>query len=409
MFSPSLRWVAALVFIAPTLLAALEESPDRASLESLAMSTGSVGSPPRALTEGEATNWLKGRELFERSWTEQQGLGAPGFNAQSCAACHKDPVVGGASGNDLNVVGFHGMPGYTQSSLVMTCGGRRPDSVDQQARMRSMRDRAKEKGPAFIPFTETQAPSILGLGLIETISDELILSREDPDDLDHDGIRGVARQVKVGAREEVGRFGWKARTPNLTDFVCMALGGEVGITAPDQGRGFGLAKDGDSTDDPELSQEHFDALAFYVRHLAAPQVDDSLSYQAQIGERLFEEAACSKCHVPVLEGTDGPVELYSDLLLHEVLPALEFETKQQKAISRFQHSRHGGREPEPPGFRTPPLWGVSETAPYMHDGRSATLLDAIRAHEGEAKASREHFESLEEVDQQALVAFLESL
>ena len=34
--------------------------------------------------------WLANRDLFERSWTEEQGLGAPAFNAQSCAACHKD-------------------------------------------------------------------------------------------------------------------------------------------------------------------------------------------------------------------------------------------------------------------------------------------------------------------------------
>jgi len=397
MFSLSLHCVAAFA-LAPSVFAAPGTGSNLAPV-------GSVGGPSRALSEEEATAWLAGRELFERSWTEQQGLGAPSFNAQSCAACHKDPVVGGASGNQLNVIGIHRQPGYGKPRMELVCGnGPRPESIDQQARLKEFRAHVAENGRGQVLFIETQAPTILGLGLLEAIPVEEILSREDPGDLDHDGIRGIARRIKVGTTEEIGRFGWKARTPHLTDFVCMALAGEVGLTAPDQGRGFGLAEDADSTQDPELSQEHFDTLAFFVGHLAAPRHDDdAMTYQAQLGEKLFEQAACSKCHVPVLNGADGPVQLYSDLLLHEVLPS----PARGKRIEIIRSSRRV--ELEPPGFRTPPLWGVRETAPYLHDGRAATLLDAIRAHEGEASASRERFEGLEEIDQQALIAFVESL
>jgi cytochrome c peroxidase len=38
-------------------------------------------------------------------------------------------------------------------------------------------------------------------------------------------------------------------------------------------------------------------------------------------------------------------------------------------------------------WRTPPLWGVRDSAPYLHDGRADTLEQAIALHAGEAQAS----------------------
>ena len=35
-----------------------------------------------------------------------------------------------------------------------------------------------------------------------------------------------------------------------------------------------------------------------------------------------------------------------------------------------------------------PLWGLADSAPYLHDGRALTIDDAIRAHGGEAQAAR---------------------
>ncbi|MEL7267584.1 MAG: di-heme oxidoredictase family protein, partial [Planctomycetota bacterium] len=57
-------------------------------------------------------------------------------------------------------------------------------------------------------------------------------------------------------------------------------------------------------------------------------------------------------------------------------------------------------------FRTPPLWGVASTAPYMHDGRCDTLMDAILMHEGEAEASQRSFTGMPRADQEAIIAFL---
>jgi CxxC motif-containing protein (DUF1111 family) len=60
-------------------------------------------------------------------------------------------------------------------------------------------------------------------------------------------------------------------------------------------------------------------------------------------------------------------------------------------------------------WRTPPLWGVRDSAPYMHDGRAETLLEAIVIHEGEAQRTRDRFLNLSLSDRHALLAFLETL
>jgi len=60
-------------------------------------------------------------------------------------------------------------------------------------------------------------------------------------------------------------------------------------------------------------------------------------------------------------------------------------------------------------FRTPPLWGIRHSAPYMHDGRARGLREAILAHESEGQASSDAFVLLSESEQSALIAFLRDL
>lgn len=60
-------------------------------------------------------------------------------------------------------------------------------------------------------------------------------------------------------------------------------------------------------------------------------------------------------------------------------------------------------------WRTPPLWDVGSTAPYMHDGRATTLLEAIAMHGGESETSRKRFMAMSIQDRMAVISFLESL
>ncbi len=60
-------------------------------------------------------------------------------------------------------------------------------------------------------------------------------------------------------------------------------------------------------------------------------------------------------------------------------------------------------------FMTENLWGVGSTAPYLHDGRAASLSEAILEHGGEAQTARDNFVGASLTAQQHLIAFLNSL
>jgi cytochrome c peroxidase len=62
-----------------------------------------------------------------------------------------------------------------------------------------------------------------------------------------------------------------------------------------------------------------------------------------------------------------------------------------------------------PFFITPRLWGISDTAPYLHDGRALTLREAIVAHDGEGAFASANFSALSSGDQDALLTYLDSL
>jgi len=355
-----------------------------------APSLGEPGGPGRVLSPAEFTQWIRGRKLFDQPMHRSRGLGLPNMNADSCRGCHQDPAVGGAGGLELNV-----------SRAAFDNGGAGPyaDIPGGQA--------FSKLYPSYVPgreeydplqadvFEQRQTPSLLGSGLIDSISDAEILAHEDPGDVDMDGVRGVARIVPVGAGSEVGRFGWKAQIPHLEDFVRDAMGGELGMTTPDDGRGFAFVSDGDPVADPEISEPEVDDVAFFLQELGPPLRTFSSDPDVLLGEALFSSIGCAKCHRPTLMGTAGPVPLYSDLLLHDV-------------------SKPSFRGMSEPGadvgfYRTPPLWGIGDTAPYMHDGSAETLAAAILAHFGEGNSARFGYLGLPVPNQAALIAFLNDL
>src|SRR5207245_6063048 len=60
-------------------------------------------------------------------------------------------------------------------------------------------------------------------------------------------------------------------------------------------------------------------------------------------------------------------------------------------------------------WRTPPLWGLRDSAPYLHDGRADTISAAIHGHEGEGYDSAQKFEHLSRAERQQVEFFLLSL
>jgi CxxC motif-containing protein (DUF1111 family) len=55
------------------------------------------------------------------------------------------------------------------------------------------------------------------------------------------------------------------------------------------------------------------------------------------------------------------------------------------------------------------LWGLRDSAPYLHDGRAATVDEAIRWHGGQAFDSREAYRELSDSGREAVLTFLSTL
>ena len=350
---------------------------------------GTEGGPAFELSAGELATWVSGRRIFDRDFHSENGLGLPDFNGDSCRGCHNRPEIGGAGGLDVNVSRF-GQDNGGAGPFVAPPEGqlnhrfRRPDTPGRE-----------DPSPAADVFEQRQAPSVFGLGLIQLVPESEILANEDPNDLNGDGIFGYARFVDINGTMELGRFGWKCGVPNLTDFSNDALTQELGITIPDNSRGFGSTSDNDPIADPEITASEISDLTFYMSNLAAPPRTGSTSPLVSNGEVIFQQLGCATCHVPTLNSSVGPISPYSNFLLHNVAPP----------------GFRGMVEPNAPAgyYRTPPLWGISKTAPYMHDGSAASIYDAIAAHAGEAAGVTAAFNALSAGDLDALLAFLNDL
>ncbi len=344
---------------------------------------GDYGGPDRELTSAELEQFLRGREVFDRDITKTAGLGTA-FNGDSCRACHFDPVIGGSGPSDVDV---------TRQAIIENGAFVEPPP-GTMAHHQSLDPLRPDVDPNSNFFELRQTPPIFGFGLIDQIPDATILAHEDPNDDDQDGIHGVAHKLDDG---RIGRLGWKANVPSTAEFARDGLSNEVGVTLADQaGLTFGFATDADGVADPEMGVSDIEDLVFYMTHLAPPPRSSTDSALESTGEQVFSQVGCAKCHVPEMKTQDGtPVRLYSDLLLHDVLPDGAYGIVAGKAGMR--------------AFRTSPLWGLAKSAPYMHNGRAFTVQDAIAAHDGEATQVRDAYDALSSSDRDALIAFLKSL
>jgi CxxC motif-containing protein (DUF1111 family) len=342
---------------------------------------GDLGGPERELTPWERDLWKQGRDKFDRMTAPSfdSGLGAH-FNADSCRSCHDQPVLGGAGRGDVNVLLMGSPPGEPLEFSPL--GGVLPRSVITRVRPFGL--------PGAVDVVEPRnAPSLLGLGELERLPAAVILALADPDDADGDGVSGRARILGDG---RLGRFGWTARVPTVLDFTADALLGEMSITVETRYTDYTSNDDGDWYGDPELNDRGLLEMGFYLAHLSPPPGGGGDASAISRGRGHFGDFGCDGCHVPDL----GGLAAYTDLLLHDIAdPAGPL----------------AGREPEvlPTEFRTPPLWGVVDTAPYLHDGSAATMAAAIRGHHGEGAAARELFEAASQSDRDDLVVFLGSL
>lgn len=301
-----------------------------------------------------------------------------------------------------------------------------------------------------IEITQRSTPALHGAGLIDRVPASLIINTARRQRKLHRGISGRVSQTPLG---QVGRFGWRGQTATLHDFVLGACANELGLAVPsiDQPddiefdksekrwkvsfasklRGFpsggGNPFGGGQTDQNlDLTEEQCKSLTAFVASLPAPHQARKLSLplakEVARGERLFAKVGCAVCHVPDMKPAIG---IYSDLLLHDMGPKLADplaaipEINGKTAPGFTGVTGYYGSEALPQiakittnvmqEWRTPPLWGVADSAPYLHDGRAPTLDAAIHWHGGEARGSLRKYKRLSKLDQRRIVIFLESL
>ena len=269
--------------------------------------------------------------------------------------------------------------------------------------------------PDNLLISPRAAPPMTGLGLLESIAEADILSREDPEDENGDGISGRANRVwdKASETTVLGRFGWKAAEPNILQQSMGAFAGDMGLTStlspqtdctPEQQCG-AFPNGGDK----EVSDKVANFIAFYSASLAVPTRREMDDPEVQQGAELFNQLNCAGCHTPTYttakverEDLSGQVIWpYTDMLLHDMGPGL--------ADGRDEFLAEGNE------WRTPPLWGlglaqqVNANAGFLHDGRARTPEEAILWHAGEATASADQYRLLPAAERRALQRFLNSL
>lgn len=111
-----------------------------------------------------------------------------------------------------------------------------------------------------------------------------------------------------------------------------------------------------------------DAYLKSLRTVPSPYlVDGELSDLAKEGRKIFEKLNCTECH-------SGPY--YTDLKMHRIGEDIEFEK----------------------GWDTPTLREVWRTAPYLFDGRAATMEEVFEIHKHgiDKKVSKKEIKALTE-------------
>ena len=374
-----------------------------------------------------------------------------GPDANSCAACHNLPRVGGAGDNVTNVfvdaenhqfVDFSGGAGDGfRTDLTLQTVGPERNSVSlfgsgliemlaremtfdlQSTRDLALRD-ARESGQEITKSLSTKG---VDFGYITVRPDGTI---------DTSAVEGVDSDLIIKP------FHQKGAIVSLREFAVKGMNNHHGMQATERFRD-GIDVDGDGYVD-ELTRGDLTALVVFMATLPVPgevlPSDPAARAAAERGEELFASIGCNSCHRSTLRlespfftepnpfnppgklklsdvsrplsvdlTAEGPgpfltlepdgsllVPAFTDLKRHDMGPALDNEAVRQNGIATEE-------------WLTRKLWGVASEAPFLHHGRATLISEAILLHGGEAEAQRAAYEELSPEDQAAVVEFIKTL
>ncbi len=355
-----------------------------------------------------------------------------GLDAQTCVECHS--IVSAATVPFTFGIGGVGM---SNSNAIF---------------MPTVIDVADNAGNGYAGFNGRyiNPPFLFGAGGIE------LLAKEMTQDLQRRKARAMQNPgQRVNLRTKGVNFGWIVFANNTLD-TSNVVGVEHDLIIRPFGRKGELATvrafdidavqfhlgmqpteifgaqdgDGDGTINEILVGE-LSALHIFNTNFERPRQVGRRNPGVQRGARIFESIGCADCHVPELQ-TESRMLTYSFPEVHDDPTANVFYAADISARpAGFRRNRNGGvRVPlfsdlkrhdmgaglaESTGgpldrlFITARLWGIADTAPYLHDGRATTLTEAIEAHGGEASAASAAFSALPNAGKVRLLTFLRTL
>lgn len=364
--------------------------------------------------------------------------------------------------------------------------------------------------------------SLFGSGRMDSIPESVLIAEAKRQEKESPKTAGRVSKQKDG---RIGRFGWKAQTPSLNDFVLTACAVELGLEVPGHGQGGLPLKPDAKAKGLDMNADECDELVAYVKSLPQPSRVNVTLDDVKAGQALFAKVGCTSCHSQKLGDVDG---IYSDLLLHDLgdelgdtgqygvftpgsagpefeddaipvpdaggtigdatppaqqLPGFEvamapspvrmlgralfgnrlaaqaiaidrpmmldqarIETTtveriaessspfEHAAVAKVEQGLSAPAQPEPtpappqsPGvnamrqakkptgpagrteWKTPPLWGLRDSGPYLHDGRADTVDQAVSFHGGQGQESANAYFSLSPKEKLQLDSFLRSL
>jgi len=385
------------------------------------------------------------------------GLG-PTFNGNSCAQCHAQPAVGGASPGTLSPqnpipnpqVALATLDGATNSipsfitangpvleaRFVKTSSGALDGGVHD---LYTIAGRSDAVGctlaqPDFATALSThnvifRTPTpLFGLGLVEATPDATLQANLAATQSARAALRIGGVFNTSGNDGTITRFGWKAQNKSLLIFVGEAYNVEQGVTNenfPNERSAVpgcifnGTPEDATNLLNQNTSSPNFGTplgtesemasdivnFAAFMR-LSAPPTPAPPTQSTLNGAAKFNAIGCNLCHSPTL--TTGPsiftgmsnipYNPYSDFALHNMGAELADGIHQGAA--------------GPNQFRTAPLWGLGQRLFFLHDARTSDLIQAIESHSSsgsEANLVIRKFNSLKSSDEQDLLNFLRSL
>jgi hypothetical protein len=267
-------------------------------------------------------------------------------------------------------------------------------------------------------------------------------------DLDSSGLQGIDGDLVVKP------FGWKGTLATLADFTADALQVHIGIQS-DELLATGLAEQlgtGGDAGDPdgdgvraELGQGPFTAMLVHLALIELPIIEPlvmghalepaaqglrapttaSFADDFQRGRQHFHALGCASCHVPMMVlhkpvvQIDGlpPIDLAREmrqpLLTYDPAlggyPVWLFSDLKRHDMGDGNAARHVQRGVARNEYLTPRLWGLADSAPYLHDGRAPSFDYALAGHDGEGAAARAAYAALSREEQGALRVYLMSL